>query len=767
METAGKKDLAERIATPVASEKVQPRRMRIKSPALAPALASEGLVPPHRGGEMMLSLAILLIAGIAHLTGASPLIGLFLAILGAFSLLVTVRAANADKRLLSEVARKEAVSRVEMEDLADRMWELRESEERFQGLVDALGDLIVHRDRGGRIIYVNRVFAELLDREPEQLVGRTLSQLGIDIGLVPDAAFSDGECLSSTDVAIHTRHGVRWYSWIEHSVRDEKAGSVSHRAIARDITARKRAERALINARERAEQASHAKSRFLATVSHEIRTPMNGIMGMATLLADTRLTPEQRTYVGAVSTSASALLALIEDLLDYSKIEAGRLELEPQSILVHEMVENVVELLAARAFAKKIGLGCYIAPNVPSRITADPGRVRQVLLNLLGNAVKFTDEGGVTVCVTREEKNGAPAIRFAVTDSGPGMEKADITRIFKDFEQVDGSSTRRHGGAGLGLAITKRIVDAMNGSIAVASTPGEGSEFAVVLPLEAGAHEEADADPVLYEVNAVILSPYLEEAETIAMTIRAYGGSAVIATGPEDAARLAREAGKPFDTVLVDATLEADDGNLITRLHQLGVGAGRALTLITPSERGRLAAFRASGYGAFLARPVRGKTLLHQLLSEHGEIAWPVSEARDAKGRKQLVEAKKGLRILVAEDNEINAMLARAALKKAGHEVDLVSNGRSALEAVSNSVKRYDVVLMDLHMPVMDGLDAINAIRRHEEETGIAPVPILVLSADGQEKTRHGVLAHGANGFVTKPLDPDKLLSALEMHAAA
>ncbi|WP_374566915.1 ATP-binding protein [Nitratireductor sp. ZSWI3] len=757
----------QRVEQPSRTAATAPEGRRERLHMRPPALAPHRISPPRRHGEIAISLAIILIAGLAELTGASPLISLFLAGLGAVGLAVALRAANADRLLLSALAEKDAVNRGELETLADRMWELRESEERFHGLVDALGDLIVHRDRNGRIVYVNRVFAELLDRKPAMLMGRTLGQLGIDIGLVPDAAFSDGECLSSTDVAIHTRSGVRWYSWIEHSVRDEKAGSVSHRAIARDITARKRAETALINARERAEQASHAKSSFLATVSHEIRTPMNGIMGMATLLADTRLTPEQRTYVGAVSTSASALLALIEDLLDYSKIEAGRLELEPQSVSVHDMVENVVELLAARAFAKNIGLGCYIAPDVPATVSADPGRLRQVLLNLLGNAVKFTDEGGVTVSVRREEKNGTPLLRFSVTDTGPGLEKDDITRIFKDFEQVDGSSTRRHGGAGLGLAITKRIVDAMRGSITVASTPGEGSEFAVLLPFAEETARDADARPVLGGVNAVILSPHVEEAEAIAMTIRVNGGSAAIAASAEDAARLADEAGKSFDTLLVDAALESDDGSLIGRLRQAGIGAGRALTLITPSERGRLAAFRASGYGAFLARPVRCKTLVRQLLSEHGEIAWPVAGTREgsADGASAAAGGARRLKVLVAEDNDINAMLARAALSRAGHDVRLVSNGRAAVEAVNEGGTRFDVVLMDLHMPVMDGLDAINVIRRHEEETGIAPVPILVLSADGQETTRHGVLAHGANGFVTKPLDPDKLLAALALHA--
>lgn len=410
----------------------QPRalpRRQVAPPPLAPDLPRP--VSPGLGGAIIAT--ALALSGIAWLGGAPGEVSLSL--LGLSSAGLALAAAYYAGKSAARASPHAGQEQAEIEALADRMWELQESEERFRGLIDALGDLVVHRDREGRIVYANKVFADLLGLDKSEISGRMLAELGVEIGLVPDAAFASGECLSSTDVAIRTPGGTRWFSWIELSVRDKESEAVSHRAIARDITARKRAEAALIHARERAEHASQAKSRFLATVSHEIRTPMNGIMGMAKLLADTELSPEQRTYVGAVSTSASALLALIEDLLDYSKIEADRFEPEPQPMSPRELADNVVELLATRAFAKGIGLGCHVAPEVPQMITADPGRIRQVLLNLIGNAIKFTESGGVLVTVTCFTGESSDMLRFAVTDTGAGLCEADLERIFDDNSQ--------------------------------------------------------------------------------------------------------------------------------------------------------------------------------------------------------------------------------------------------------------------------------------------------------------------------------------------
>ncbi len=738
-------------------------RRRILTPSpLAPPLPKE----PPRGLYFTTLVAVLVLAGLAHLTGAPGFISVGLFAAGISGLVLLARSLSERERTASAITESATHNRVQMETLADRMWELQESEERFRGLIDALGDLVVHRDREGRIVYTNKVFADLVGMDPRDLAGRTLSELGVDIGVVPDAAFSNGECLSSTDVGIRSHGVVRWFSWIEQSVRDTDTDAVSHRAIAREITARKRAETALINARERAEFASQAKSRFLAAVSHEIRTPMNGIMGMAKLLLDTELSPEQRTYVGAVSTSASALLALIEDLLDYSKIEAGRFDPEPQPMSPREIADNVVELLASRAFGKGIGLGCHVAPNVPQMITADPGRVRQILLNLIGNAIKFTDAGGVMLKVERIGEHDPGRIRFTVTDTGPGLRSDDTDRIFEEFEQADGTSTRSHGGAGLGLAISKRLVTSMGGTIGVNSTPGEGSQFWFDLPA-VGATEDASAsNGALAAHRVVILSRNTTEAAAIAETIRAQGGRADIAVTAEQAASFA----EGCNALLVDAAMEEKDGRVLSKLRERGFAASEAVTLIAPTDRGQLGELRASGYSTFLARPVRGDTLLRVLLSKNAGVQGEThAEGARTEARSSAEHHLNGLAVLIAEDNDINAMLARAALVKAGHRVDVVNNGRAAVEAVTGASRRrrYDVVLMDMHMPVMDGLDAISAIRRYEEQSGLPAVPILVLSADSQEKTRHAVLAHGASGFVTKPLDPDILIDLVEQRAAA
>ncbi|MCV0394969.1 MAG: response regulator [Rhizobiaceae bacterium] len=721
---------------------------------------------PERDGARGLPLAAGLIAtggaGVAALafaTGSSVLVVVAVAMLTVVATAATWRQAGIFSRRGDERA-----ARDQLESLADRMWELQESEERLLGLIDALGDLVVHRDREGRIVYANRVVADLSGRDPKLLPGRTLSEIGIDVGLVPDAAFADGDCLSSKDVQVQTADGPRWFSWIELSVRDGSSQAVSHRAIARDITARKRAEIGLNAARERAEQASQAKSRFLATVSHEIRTPMNGVIGMAKLLVDTPLTKEQQTYVGAISTSASALMALIDDLLDFSKIEAGRFSLEAQPVRPRELVENVAELLAGRAIGKGIGLGCHVAPDVPVSMVSDPGRLRQVLLNLLGNAIKFTDSGGVLVTATMEQLDGRPALAVTVRDTGPGLEKADLDRIFEEFEQADSTTTRQHGGAGLGLAISRHIVEAMGGRLRVESTVGVGSDFSFIVPAQEAERPDLSTQAALRGRRGLILSTNAAEAEGILLTLIDYGAEAELARTAEEAVDRAGD-GSRFDFVIVDAAADTSAGRTLQRLKSAGIVDGPSFITIAPSDRGRLAEFKAGGYESFLIRPVRSETLVRLLL--RSEAVPDDAMTRPRTGWRK--ETGEGLNILLAEDNEINALLARTALTRAGHTVTVVGNGKAAVDAMTDlsAGRRFDAVLMDLHMPVMDGLDAITAIRRHEQDRGSRQVPIMVLSADGQDGTRQQLLAHGATGFLSKPIDPAALLEAVREQVAA
>lgn len=742
-----------------------PGRLAVNAPSITPP---EGRALP-RHLVMVIAIAAFVITGFAVMFSLPVAFSTSLAGLGALALVLGWRMIRDDASLASALGETAERSREELETLADRMWELQESEERLRGLINALGDLVVHRDRDGRIVYANRIFANLFDCEPRELSGKTLEEIGIDIGQLPDAGLAGGEVLSSRDVPIETAKGTRWFSWVELSVRDDATGLVSHRAIARDMTARKTAETALIAQRQRAEVANQAKSRFLATVSHEIRTPMNGIMGLAKLLVDTELTPEQRTYVESVSTSANSLMALIEDLLDFSKIEAGRLDLESQPVSIRALVNNVVELLASKAYAKQIGLGCYISPDVPDTISSDPGRLRQVLLNLASNAVKFTQSGGVLVSVTICEAAGGPTLRFSIKDTGPGMAESEKDRIFGEFEQADSTSTREHGGAGLGLAISKRIITAMNGTISVESVAGKGSEFRVDLPLENISQAPDREFDQLARRSVLVVSANKIEAQAISKTISAHGGHAVIAANTEDAATLLSQAGTRFNTLLIDAAIESDTGDVLSELKAIcpNEQCREAITLIAPTDRGHLPEYRAAGYGTFLARPVRGDTLVRILspakIADAGSNAQLVSD-ESANGP---VNQSQKLNVLLAEDNPVNALLAKATLEKAGHQVTVVGDGQSAVDTVFNSETPFDIVLMDLHMPVLDGTDAIAAIRATEEEEGLERKQILVLSADSQESTRHAVLARGADAFITKPLDPATLLSTVEDKCAA
>lgn len=648
---------------------------------------------------------------------------------------------------------REQALRNRVETLDDNLWELRESEELHRGIAEAMGDLVLHRDMFGRVIAANPAMCGFFGLDGDAVKGKPFEPSVLEATLpeTPDAA---------REIEVETPSGPRWLLWIDTPVRVGGIDGATIRSVARDITDQKRAEAAQQAARLRAEQDSRAKSRFLATASHEMRTPLNGILGMSDLLADTELTPEQAAYAAAIGGSGRALLALIEDMLDITLIEAGRFVPRTEAFSPRQLAEEVCELMSGRAHAKGIELACLVAPGVPAEAVSDPGRLRQVLLNLVGNAIKFTEKGGVAV---RVEALVDPAdgmrLAFSIRDTGPGMSQCDLARVFGEFEQADNAATRRHGGAGLGLSISQGIVRNLGGVISAESAEGEGSCFRFELPVT-GARPDNAATPLSGQ-RILVVSSGAVEAKLLAEAAGGLGGEATHARTLGEAARLlAGPAG--YDALVLDPAISRDPVRSLARL--LGRARKRPFcaVLLRPADRSRLPAMLQAGFDAWLIRPVRQASLAHVLgerRAEKLETAAPARKALVAEG-----EVLPRVEVLLAEDNPVNALLARSALERAGQSPALAGDGKQALSLFRQRARAgrpFGLVLMDIHMPVMDGLSAIRAIRRFERREGLPPARILTLSADEQDQARKESFASGSDGFLTKPIAPAELIGAI------
>ena len=644
--------------------------------------------------------------------------------------------------------------RQRLEELQDRTWELRESEERHRSLAEAFGDLMMHRSEAGVVIYVNDAFSAAFGRAPNDYIGQKF-----EMDFLEETAYETDTLPDTTvrQVKVDTPHGTRWFAWLDLSIRDETTGGSSIRTVARDITEQKRVELKLREASRNAEASSRAKSRFLANVSHEMRTPLNGILGMSGLLADTSLSPEQSAYVDAVHESGQALLGLIEDILDTTLIEAGKLEIKPGSTNPTHLVESVCELLASRAHLKGISISSHIARDVPEFVELDAGRLRQVLINLVGNALKFTEVGGVIVRLSRIVGNDKDnQLLFEVEDTGAGISKADQGLVFGEFAQVDSASTRKHGGAGLGLAISRSIIRKMGGDINLQSTPGKGSIFRFWLSVP-GAGTNPDATTMVFEGRKILIAGGTRfEKSALSSYITSHGGkTGFLAT---DQASSAFEEG--WDTVLVDQNIAPDPVSLLQDIKSSNTNTTRSIILLEPENRSRLRGYLDNGFDGYLIKPVRSATLLAHLDGGEAE-ALDDRGASPAKQWGQTLEAADTpLNILLAEDNDINALLARSVLEKAGHTVVRAENGEDAFAMYleNKPLGAFDLVFMDLQMPIMDGLDALKLIRDAEIGSADAAMPVYILTADEQPATREKAAKIGATGFLTKPIDPSELL---------
>ena len=647
------------------------------------------------------------------------------------------------------------------------------AEAKFQDLLESSSEATILVNHEGRITLCNSRAASLFGYSRPELMNQILEILlpvsarGIHPSHRADF-FHDPRIRpmgAGLDLFAKRKDGTEFPVEISLSPLHAEEGILVS-ALIIDVTKRKKFEQDLKDAKEAAEAASLAKSTFLATMSHEIRTPMNGILGMTELVLDTELTPDQRENLSLVRVSAESLLSIVNDVLDFSKIEAGKMDLESIPFNLRDSLGETVKPLSFRANQKGLELILDIDAAVPDALTGDPGRIRQVLINLVGNSIKFTEKGEIFITVKEESRrDNVTMLHFAVRDTGVGIPQDKQAKVFEAFSQADGSMARKYGGSGLGLAICTKLVGMMGGRIWLESTPGAGSTFHFTTQLIAQDNlaQSRERLPVeqLHGLRALIVDDNLTNRKLLISTLTRWGVQTMAVEGGSPALeelRHAKNSGLPYSLILVDGQMPEMDGFMLAGIIRKDPQPipGTIMMLTSSGQMGDGARCRELGISAYLVKPIRQRELFDAILTALNRNP---EETNQLVTRHSLREERTRLRVLLAEDNAINQRLAVRLLEKRGYFVHVSGTGKEALRELERET--YDLVLMDIQMPEMNGFEATVAIREKEKHTG-GHIPIIAMTANALKGDEEACLAAGMDGYVSKPIRTQEMFNTIE-----